>query len=182
MITFKAQYIRPVNILKRGIDKKYYPYEASFIQLNPKIERDVVALNEANINWDCGETFASDIALHMNEIWRGKPNKKERNFYALTKSSASLKNLMKDDFLGFIEVSKLDSNTQEIEYIQVNPAYLNSPKGRDFVKIGKGLLDSIKLLFKEKNIELYSNSTAINFYKQNGFLPKNEFGRLFLCR
>ncbi len=63
------------------------------------------------------------------------------------------------------------TDTAEIEYLQVKP---NSPMDSFFKKykfshIGTGMLDSMKKIFKGKQIFLYSNPRAVGFYRKNGF-------------
>ena len=176
MINFKAKYIHSTDIIKRNGTRDFVNHQVAFVEIEPTNYDDVLAVNSANINWDYGETLSTYIAQSINQIFRKTRQEKEKRFFALTQQKDKFEKLESDEILGLVEVSKLNENTQEIDYIQLNPKYLG--KVRDFIKMGNAIINSIKKLYPNKILELSSNGSAFNFYRRNGFLPLNNFGRM----
>ena len=176
MINFKASYIHSTNILKKEPNQGFIPHQVAFVEVEPTNFEDILAINNANIKWDGGETLASHIIYNMNSIYKKLPQIKEKKFYALTTQQDSFEKLEPESILGLAEVSKLNNETQEIDYLQLNPKYLG--KVRELIKMGDAIMKSIKALFPNKMLEVNSSATAINFYRRNGFLPLNSFGRM----
>lgn len=176
MINFKANYIHSTNILKKDKVQGFIPHQVAFVEIDPKNYEDVVAINNANTNWDNGETLSTYITHNINKIYKRDSQLKEKRFFALTLQEDKFEKLEEKSILGLTEISKLDENTQEIDYIQLNPKYLG--KIREYIKMGNAILKSIKALYPNKILELSSNGSAINFYRRNGFLPLNSFGRM----
>ena len=110
------------------------------------------------------------------------------NLYMLTLPQDSYEKIDDKNILGCVLLNE-QSNKLEINYLQVNPRYtakkrpvaknrffkfiekhLLCKKETEYKDIGRGILDTIKYIYADKNtIELITDAKAVNFYKKNGF-------------
>ena len=168
MINFKANYISDATIKRRAQDNNFKNYKVSFVEFDPNNKEDVLAVKYASQGWDNDETYARSI---FNDIQEDHyiGNTLSR-YVGITRQRNDFKNPLADDILALAEVRKVSNNRNELLYFQVDPAQNMFACEALFKGIGTAVLDSIKTLFKGKEIILQPVESAINFYKANKFL------------
>lgn len=146
----------------------------SFVKINPKSYYDTKALREvAEKSKKC--TFAEDIYNDTFDFFRKDPA--SGNVYALTTQSKNFSKLDSNKILGLVEVLP-DGCKKDgifIDYILKIPENLKTSAGK-FGKVGSAMLDSLKQLYKDKTISLYSLQDAVDFYLKNGFKEVSKYG------
>ena len=66
MITFKANFLKPVNIQRKSPDSNYLAYRVSLVELNPQSFNDYISLNKTNCKWGNCKTILHDITKIFN--------------------------------------------------------------------------------------------------------------------
>ena len=170
MLTFQANYLNSASIQRINIYKPCAE-KVSFIEINPHSTSDVLAVNKTAINWDKndGEGFAYDICRAINKGIKDR-------FFALTTQKDDFERLDSEQILSLAQVKTENEGEEFIEYLQVDPENTNSAENPQFMYIGTAMLDSLKQLFFNKNIELDSVKSAITFYLRNGFIDMGDSG------
>ncbi|MBE7711077.1 MAG: hypothetical protein E7Z92_02940 [Cyanobacteria bacterium SIG31] len=176
MLTFKAQLIHPIKVQKLGIDKRYHDDQASFVELNPKDMHDKLCLNEVNRHWENATSLASDIAKDLNKDSEKEVCEIDKRYFALTMQKDDFRNLDYKQILGVVNIIEIASTLNHLKFLQVEPSCNYGQKKRKFKDIGKGIIDSLKLLFPSRDITLEALDSSINFYKKNGFKVVSPFG------
>lgn len=166
MLTFQANYLNSTTVQRINVYKPCAK-KISFVEINPHSSSDVLAIHKTAINWDKkgGEGFAYDICKAINK------GVKDR-FFALTTQRDAFENLDSKQILSLAQVKTENEGEEFIEYLQVDPDNANSAEDPQFMHIGTAMLNSLKQLFFNKNIELDSVKSAITFYLRNGFVDK----------
>ena len=182
MITFKANYIDSATVHKKTFLNSYEDFQVSFVELDPYNQKDVLCLNETNINWRNGNTFASDMTRKINELANGKRNIEENRFFALTTQTDNFENLSFKKILGLTSVYKQHDNSAYIRTIQVAPDFQYCIKNRDFKHIGSELVNKLLRVISEKTIYLDTTEAGKKLYLTKGFKDFDCFGRMILKR
>ncbi len=172
MISFGAKYLFPATVQKVAYkDAKITPAKVSFVELDPMNEKDLEAVYNVSLSWEAPDLYPEMIHSYMSYCASeyNEDEGKNTKFYALTSQKKNLEAPEPDDILALAQVNT--ANGVEIEYIQAKP---ESPmdsffKKYKFSRVGTGMLDSLKKVFKGEQIFLYSNPRARGFYKKNGF-------------
>lgn len=191
-ISFKANFIHLTNIQNLNNDG-YKPFNASFVEINPKNKNDISLLKCLSDTWGSDSYAGSIYSAALGDSKLDNliiENPIDRKFFALTSQKNSYEKLDPKKVLGMVHINNY-SNANSIEFLQVNPEYITplkkestveklfnkmfkitkaTPKQPEYKHIGSGMLDSLKKLFPDKPITLLSVSTAIKFYKKNGFV------------
>ena len=171
MITFKAQYIQPTTIKRRGLDGNFHDYKASIVELNADSENDLLALNKANCEWGNCKTILCDITRIFNFLNNKTRESQAERFFALTKQKENFEKLNEKDLLGVLQTRRNKDQTLEIENFQVAPDTNYNAVVRNYKNIGKSLIECIKEVFKnEKEILLEAEKSSIPFYEKQGFI------------
>lgn len=168
MISFKAQYVKPVIIQKLGIDSKYHDYKASLVELSPESHNDFLSLNEVNKNWNNSESLAYEITRIFNGLYRKNKPSQNENFFAITTQKKDFDKLNENLILGLVQTRK-PKNLLEIENLQVNPNTNYDAKKRAFKHIGSALINFIKKELNPEEIYLNSKRESIPFYQRHRF-------------
>lgn len=183
MITFKAQYIKPVSIERKGLDSKFHPYQVALIEFNPKSEQDFLSLNVTNCNWGNCKTLLHDIMKKFNFLHRGLRMPQEERFFGITKQKEHFDKLEPDKILGVLQTRRNRQGKFEIENFQVSPNTNYDAIVRDYKGVGKALLEHIKEHFvKEKEILLDAKKSAIPFYEKFGFIKTGYKNQMIFRR
>lgn len=153
-VHFGAKYIKTVNYT----DNKNTPAKIAFVEINPKSELDTNTMKTLTNEW-YDALYVRNIYEDVLELRKEKP-KINSKIFALTKQNQNYKNLESRQILGIVEMTKKDTQTSYIEYLQVNPLMKNS-------RIGTHILNILKEM--HKSIELHSAASALEFYTKNGF-------------
>ncbi len=198
-INFKANYLNSARVQKYQ-NSEYRPFDASFVKVDLNNQQDLDALKSTAIEW--GETaFSSPIySAASGDSKLEKPG--NRHFYILTSQKNSFDKLNPDTILGMAEIDKL-SETNSLEYLQVNPKYITSHKKKtvidkcldiifkpkeetkvipEYKQIGSAILNSLKSIFSDKPMILLTVPEAKKFYKKNGFVQEsiiNPYGLIW---
>jgi len=168
VITFGARYISPVQIQKTINKKEIVPYRTALVELLPNSQKDFLSLGVAStflirksqlvgyIHDDFALASIGDIATHE---WR--------RFLAITEEQENYNFIKPRNILGLIEFSAFhtDSDYIYVDYIQTMKKILFDK----FSHVGTSMLDCIKKLYPQKDIELDAFPKTVKFYEKNGF-------------
>ena len=203
-ISFKANYIKPINIMKRE-NNTYVPYEAALVEFNPKDENDLNTIKSVSSYWK-NDSFA--VWIYENAYKRlFRSTNDNEHIYGIVKPQETYSKVQKNNVLGLADFSE-DKNLTELNYLQIHPDNISSknrqsipmtimqtikkklfgnfifPETREYKNIGSAMLDFLKNKIGDRVISVYSDKNAIGFYKHNGFICPDEFypSRLFWRR
>ena len=169
MITFGAKYLSPVNIGEIKDKNKVVPYQAAMTEFIPDDMRDLISLNFLT-NFSLKRTkFANDIFGDFSGTINGQLyDKNWVRYLAITKEQDSYKYVKTRNILGLAEISShpLFSNEIYLDYLQTVKNWFI----QQYCFVGTSLLDFIKETYPNKDIVLQALTTAVKFYKSNGFI------------
>ena len=191
-VSFKANFVKPVNI-QRYEKSGYKPMQASFVKCDIFNAEDLKSLEDVAKQWGAF-SYAENIYSLLSGIKDVCKYHKSysSHLYMLTLLQDSYEKIDDKNILGCVLLGEQPKKI-EINYLQVNPKYMARRRPRaknsffkfiekyllfkketEYKGIGRGILDSIKELYYDKNfIELISDPSAMKFYKENGF--KSQF-------
>ena len=172
MITFKAHYIKPVTIQRKGIDSKYHDCKASLVKLDINSDNDLLALNRLNISWDNCKTILDDITRIYNYLYNKIRPSQSENFFVLTTQKDKFENLDVNAIQGVLQTRINEKKKMlEIEHFQVNPDTNYEACTRKYKGVGFALIEAIKEIFnKNKEIFVSAERYSIPFYEKAGFV------------
>lgn len=174
-ISFNGNFIKPAIIKKLNKDNKYIPHQASIIQIDTANKKDIFALKEAYRDWDTTPStlsFSDIIYEDAKDIHNMGTDNGFHKFFVLSNQKKDFDNLNHDEILAMTEISSYpDSKKISIEALEVHPDHNYWSQNRNYKGIGRAFLDSIKQVFKDKEINVRSVPSALDFYRQNGFYP-----------
>ena len=171
-ISFTANYITSINILRKNSEDKYQPGSVNVANVDYNNVNDRKAIKEISSTW-IGNWYCGDIQdFKHDDLWIITSQNKDRNLkYALNSN----------EILGFVDM-KFNGNKTKIYYIETIPKSVNS----DYNHIGTSIMEYLQT--KTKQIELFCPSTEIikQFYYKLGFkhkAPKSNkmlyYGKLY---
>ena len=174
-IPFTARFINEAFAQKIYADKdKKEPCSVSFIELNPRDLNDVSAAAIASENWglpEYSEVICNRMEFLSNHTKKYNPNVEK--FYAITAQQDDFDNPNPSEILALCSVN--NNKNVRIKFLQVKPKECSDFKIPFFYnRIGTGMLDSIKKIFQNKKIQLYSTPQAVPFYIANGFKESKD--------
>lgn len=171
MINFKAHYVQPATILKQNnLTGSFENYKVRMAELEPVSAADSVLLKKTAKLWGGKDfSFVDNISDDFENFFKDQNEKSNTKFLVLTSQKGNLKKLKPLDILACAEVAQKTHNRLELKYLEVAPIYTHLIKDRQIKNIGKAMLDGIKTLLPNKDIELVSSTDAVNFYLRNGF-------------
>ena len=173
MITFQAKYLSPVNIGKINDKKNIVPYKAAIVELNPNDIKDSFSLNLVSYFSLKKKRFADSIFEDFLDTTDGKVNNRNWvKYIALTKEQDSYKYIKSRNILGLAEISSAPL-FKDCIYLD----YLQTVKKRFFNKycfVGRETLEFLKKMYPDMDIVLRSLTSAVKFYKNNGFYVAEE--------
>jgi len=201
-ISFKANPMMQVSVKKLD-NNKYAPAKATLVELCPDNANDLSCLDDVSGIWK--ETFAYGIwhdayQQHVN----GHDEKEKTHFYAVTEQNKDFEKLNPNKILGLVEFKKNDGkHSNEIVFLQTNPKNISHHKSKnkpqnifaellsifslnksktEYKSIGSSIINSLKTLFPNEDIFLYSAEWAQGFYKKQGFkkCPQKDKGFMLL--
>ena len=160
-ISFKANFIHNQNIIKNN--KKS---SVSFVQIDTNNSKDIQAIKELDFLWG-RKTYAGDIYQNILDNKRNN-NFNNQKYYILTNQKNNFDIIDSEKILGITEI-QTNQYFNKINFLQVAPNEKFDNPYRKYKHIGKGIINSIKEIFSDKTIILYSNQNSIPFYKKMGF-------------
>ncbi len=166
-ITFKAKFINPVSINRCSMRTTPKSVTASFVELSSSSKADRNALRSVNYEWGDRETFASVILSDFEGRIFGL-DYKNAQYYALTLQKRDLDNPIAEKILGLAEIVTGEHGIK-LKYLQADPQNNMHSSNAKYRGVGTAILDSIKTLFPNSDIEVQSTTSAESFYKFNGF-------------
>ena len=173
MITFGAKYLSTVNIGEIKDKKEIVPYRAAISEFTPGDIKDTVSLNFlANLSLKktgLAHSIFNDYLCTQNGTLY---NKNWVRYLALTKEQNSYNYIKTRNILGLAEISSVPLHSSEIHL-----DYLQTIKNlfiKKYCFVGTGLLNFIKETYPDKNIVLMALTTAVKFYKSNGFVVSDK--------
>lgn len=194
MISLNETIARPTSVLQDYSFIITTKRPANFIELNPfknmlqasnEKNSDVDALKEVKYrfgNWGHNASLISDIFEYEST----STNNVNSRYFALTRQEDSFEKLKPSEILGIAKTTQEDRNNVFIDMIQVNPWYaFTSPKDAfyhpskpQYRHCGTAIIDSLKEIFKNKDLWLHSPVDLIDYFKTHGFeiadLPANK--------
>jgi len=172
-ISFKSNFISPVNIQKKSKDDNYVGSSASLVEIDVTNDDDVFAVDDLPKLWG-NKNFVSEISKNIKQIYTYADYDTPIKAYAVTLQSSHFEKLKPNKILGIVQLDTRAEDINELDYLQVNPkyakTYCKSSDTRSYKGIGSSLLDSIKNIYPSKKIHLTSAPSAVEFYKNNAFV------------
>ena len=171
-INFKANYLNSTYIRKLNpATKKYVPDMVHFVEINPQNKKDIKALKKVAQVWD--------RKSYANRIYQNAKSKPNLKTYALTHQDSNYEILEHDNILGLCQLSKENYDVFCIEHLQTKPEYQVENKNREYKRIGRRTLHSLKKVFYDKTLRVNYLFDKIPFYMDNGFDSESDlFGDL----
>lgn len=171
-INFKANYLNSTYIRKLNpVTKKYVPEKVHFVEINSQNKKDIKTLKKLAKSWD-NKSFADTIYVNA----KTKPNLRT---YALTSQTSDYEILSPEDVLGVCQLSKENHNVFCLEHLQTKPEFQQENKDREYKRIGRRIVHSLKKVFYDKTLRVNYLFDKIPFYMDNGFdFESDLFGDL----
>lgn len=171
MITFKAQYIRPVDIKRKGKDCCYHNYQVSLVEFNPKSANDYISLNKTNCKWANCQSILHEITRIFNFLHQKLREPQQERFFGITEQTENFETLDENKILGVLQTRRNQLGELEIEHLQVSPYTNYDAVVRKYNNIGRTLLENLKEIYKdEKEIVVNALDSATTFYEKLGFI------------
>lgn len=169
-INFGAKFIKRETISRFDDTKKqgYLPVDVSLVELNPKNKQDIDATKKLITSWGRDDEFGYYILDDLMALKDDNLSPSLDRIYAITLQSKDFKNLDHKKILGLGEITRRSYSQAEINYLQVEPKSTFLKGSKNFINIGKTLVE----YFMSKNFkELIVKSTykAATFYERMGF-------------
>ena len=169
MISFKANLINNTNVKQLNHSGNYKNMPARIVELDIDSDLDLEALKKVKENWKNGDLFAEEIYNSFKQYHDKLSTNNAEKFYALTSQYGGYNNLDGNKILGVAQIYKEAGNSLEIEFLQTNPQYKHGIENRRIKHIGKAITQSIKSIYKDNDITLFSTRAGKPFYKKLGF-------------
>lgn len=169
-INFTARYIDNAKVLKSIQNGRYEDADLSIVELNNHDTRDLNALKRTTGLWDKkGAKYAramyyeasSDIPL---------PSVDKEHYFAVTEQKDDFTHLEPEKVLGLMIFDETNYNSNELAMLEVEPSCAKkNGENRKYKQVGSALVNYIKKSYNDKNIIVFADVNAIDFYKKNGF-------------
>lgn len=169
MINFKANLALQTEVKQLYKKDSYTRVPATFVKLDINSLDDYLALRNVSQDWKDGDLYAIDVFNRFKENFEEKPENPVESFFVLTKQRKNLNKLDFSKILGVAELYQPTGGPIEIEFLQTNPAFLDTLELPAIKHVGKAMIESFKKIFKDREIALFSTPDAISFYKKLGF-------------
>ena len=173
-LKFGANFITTGTIQKKTFLRNSHQ-AVSFVEFDKKSSSDIKAVLKLCKNWK--NTYLNDILYHLTSLWGEKTS-----IFFLTTQNNNLRNLDENKILGTITAYPKEKDVLFIDFLQVNPEFLNKEdEKKSFISnlfrtkyryCGTEMLNCLKNVFPQKNIETLPAIDTTNFYKNNGFKQK----------
>ena len=194
-VSFRANYIKPINIVKRE-NNAYVPYEAALVEFNPKDENDLNTIKNVSSSWEEENSFATCIYENAYSRMYSPINNSE-HIYGIVKPQETYAKVQANNVLGLADFVETE-NLTELNYLQTHPANLSSKypeytpmrdiqthlktlftnntcsKPREYKNIGTVMLDFLKDIAEDRAICVFAYKPANGFYERNGFVYPDE--------
>ncbi len=174
MISFKANPINDTNVKYLNQNGKYKNLPAKLVELEIDSDLDLEALLKVKNNWKKGDDYAEFVCRAFQEYHDKVKTNEAEKFYALTSQYGGYQNLDGNKILGVAQVYKEANGSIEIEFLQTDPKYRYGIENRKIKHIGKAITQSIKDIYKNNEITLFSTKVGKPFYKKLGFKIDKE--------
>ena len=167
-ISFTANYIRDVNVLKHT-KEGYSSCDVSLVEMDPFDKNDVKAMNTVDEKWkDSLTVFVTD---NMESYPEYKDIMPKMHVYALTSQKYNFKNINPSKMLGVMEVTKGHKGGNKIEVLQTKPNAINDSRKPNpkYKHIGQELVRYAQKRYDNKPLYVHPAETAVEFYEKQGF-------------
>lgn len=168
MISFGARYVDNAVAQKVFHNNKKESCRVSFVELNPNNLDDMEAVAITSENWGLPE-YMEMICNQMQLVAKNHPAVSKKNkFYAITSQDACFSALQPSKVLAVCNVREDDE--VRLSYLQVKPSYAGPFRQPfEYNHLGTSMLSSLKKLYHDKTLKLFSAPSAKPFYLANGF-------------
>lgn len=166
IISFGAKFLNNAQVNKKTPNNTYEKTNASFVEMNPKDDKDMKALDNIQKYWE-NDRYASNIYTFALKIRKDELSPKKFKVYALTSQNSDFENLDDRNILGAVLGETPKKDFLYIDYLQVNPEYIYYPNA-NYKRNGSAILDSLKKHFSEIMLKPTKGATE-KFYEKNGF-------------
>ena len=174
-INFTANLIRQTNIPKLNEEGKYRPAKVSVVELDKNDNNDINALYQTYTDWKWqGAKYSKEIYEEAVKGYEYDQVLKE-HYFAVTEQKDDFEKLDSSKILGLMMYSETFEDADEIDWLQVRPNTNSIDSwNREYKKVGKTLIDTIKNSIKDRTVHVTSARNAIGFYKEQGFANRKE--------
>ena len=168
-VNFKANLLSKTYVRKLDpIKNKFVPHEVSFLEINSREKRELKAIKRLGCLWNSEEDFATKI------FRKAKSDPRLRTF-VLTTQQENFDTVDETKILGITQLSKENPEQYCIEYLETDPRQQYTNKDREFKKVGRRILHSLKKAFYDKSIRVKYLMERTSFYYDNGFEFVDDF-------
>lgn len=181
---FRAHFISNGNVKKNSLLKNSYKEAVSFVELDKNSYCDIKAILKLNKKWK--DSLLEDIIYHLTTFWG-----KKSSIYFLTTQKNNFARLNTNKILGTVTIYPEEENRYCIDFLQVNPKHINNKQNKSkaynvfqpqYEYCGSEILNCLKRLFPQKDLETIPISNTIDFYKKNGFVPKGQNSNRYIYK
>ena len=169
-INFTARFLCNAPVLKSSSNAGYQRADLSLVELDNKDTSDMEALKNTTDIWTkMGAKYARSIYFEAtNDIYLESVDKE--HYFAITEQKSDFSNLVPNQILGLMVFDETNYNSNEITLLEVKPNMTRkNKKDRIYKNVGSNLVNYVQKNFNPKNIIVFSDEDAIEFYKKNGF-------------
>ena len=161
-VNFKANFINTATVKKYAKNtNQYINKKATFLELDLTSSKDIEILKKLSFSWN-----AAFLKSVLKNVEKKLPNWK---VYTLTIQNNDFNNIDSEKILGIAQTSKQDSQSINLEYLQVRPEYTHLNSQRKFKQVGSSIIDCLKKIECVTRINVVSILEEVDFYILNGF-------------
>ena len=171
-VNFKGKYLNSTYVRKfNPTTKKYVPEMVHFVEINSQNKKDIKTLKKM--------AQSRDEMSFANQIYQKAKSKPNLMTYVLTNQSSDYEILSPEDVLGVCQLSKENYDVFCLEHLQTKPEFQQENKDREYKRIGRRIVHSLKKIFYDKTLRVNYLFDKIPFYMDNGFDSESDlFGDL----
>lgn len=171
MITFQANPINSASIIK--LNKKFNiktNEPVVFAEMSPFSAKDKCTMKKIPFMWGEKRGDSAMIADTFEYLSDSKDYGNITNrFFVLTKQQDDFQHIKPTTVLGVLQTGSAGRDKEYVEFMQVNPFYQYNNPFSDLKNVGTVMLNSVKEIFKNKKLSLYSPAETVEFFEKNGF-------------
>lgn len=170
-ISFTARLVDQPTIQHRASFFRYKEQEAAIVELECSSQSDMDALSNASSRWmKKGAKYADGISFEALYSDYVHATNWTPHYYALTTQTKNLEHIDSGNILGLMMFMERPQLSNEISLLEVNPSTCKSKNFfRRYKEVGKKLVQYVQTKYGQKDIDVFSDYTARDFYKKLGF-------------
>ena len=182
-VNFQARPVKHISVGKLAPKSHtgYLPVSGYIVEINKAQRSDRVAISDAVSEWGEEARYGMVIVDNAKKSSPHIKSKYNRNkIYALTLQQNNFQTLESDKILGLSEVTQLDKNKVEINFLQVKPTSAGRSKKKEYINVGKNFIEMLKKNPANTTIFVKAAYSAANFYEKMKFKIMNTENLIYV--